>query len=63
MKLSQQSFLAMLIFSLLGMSVNLLKFFTTGENVFSSFHFWEWVGIAAASLWATLIFRNTSSKS
>lgn len=62
MKLSWHSFLAMLIFSLLGVSVNLLKFFTTGENVFSSFHFWEWVGITVASLWATLVFRKTSPK-
>jgi len=62
MKLSWQSFLTILIFSLLGISFNLLKFFTTGENVFNSFHFWEWVGIAVASLWAALVFRKTSPK-
>jgi len=62
MKLSRQFFLMMLIFSLLGIGVNLLKFFTTQENIFNSFHFWEWVGIAVASLWAMLVFKRTSPK-
>lgn len=56
MKASWHACLMTLFFFLLGISISVLDFVATKENLLGNSLFWECVSIGAPSLWITFLF-------
>jgi len=62
MKASWHACLMTLVFFLLGISISVLDFVATKENLFGNSLFWECVAIGAPSLWITFFFWKKSKE-